>query len=305
MSWGWVKMSYNLSACVFIRDTFKGAFCLFEGMATLMPLVDEFIVMDLGSTDGTLEVLQEIMVANPKVVLMQNSFTNYETDANVFATLANELIYHCMYDNVLYYQSDEIWHENLANLMRQEFEQGNFDLKFWRVQLRENFQKIKWFPHFVHRVGQRNNFNFVGDGMNTDRYLEPKLCHLDYDSGMFPRWGDEYKDKASELPLHEMILDVSLVGAFLENIPERRRMHTPFWNEPITSMPADPAEGGLSIDDWMVRERENENWKLETTPFDIPSIMKYHLGKPRYTLRPELLQALKNDAPYKDENQWR
>ncbi len=297
-------MSYNLSACVFIRDTFKGAFCLFEGMATLLPLVDEFIVMDLGSTDGTLEMLQEIMIANPKVALVRNSFADYETDANVFATLANELIAMCQYDNVLYYQSDEIWHENLVNFMRQEFEQGNFDLKFWRVQLRENFQKIKWFPHFVHRVGQKDNFNFVGDGMNTDRYLEPKLCHSEYNSSWFPQWSTRFENHAERLPLNEMIMDVSLVGAFLENIPERRRMHTPFWHEPITSMPSD--ENGLSISEWMNRERENNNnWQKDTTPFDIPSIMHYHLGKPIYRLRPDLLEALKRGTPYEDDRQWR
>ncbi len=293
-------MSYNLSVCVFIRDTFKGAFCLFESMAALLPLADEFIVMDLGSTDGTLEILQEIEEANFTVKLVQGEF--YKTDANVFATLANDLVAMCGNNNVLYYQSDEIWHENLVHLMRQEFEQGNFDLKFWRVQLRENFQRIKWFPHFVHRVGHKNDFNFVGDGMNTDRYLEPKLCST-INGGMFPKWGDEYKDKASELPLNEMIMDVSLVGAFLENIPERRRMHTPFWNEPITSMPSD--EDGLSIDEWMARERGNNNWSKQKTPFNIPSIMHYHLGKPRYTLRPGLLQALKDNVEYEDGNQWR
>ncbi len=295
-------MSYNLSVCVFIRDTFKGAFCLFEGMAQLLPLCDEFIVMDLGSEDGTLQILQEIAIANSKVQLIAERVFP-ETDAGVFATLANELIERCKYDNVLYYQADEIWHENLVNLMRQEFEQGNFDLKFWRVQLRENFQKIKWFPHFVHRVGQKDSFNFVGDGMNTDRYLEPKLCHLDYDSGWFPKWGTMFKYSAENLPLNEMILDVSLVGAFLENIPERRRMHTPFWNEPITSMPSD--EDGLSIDDWMVRERRNDNWIRGETPFDIPAIMHYHLGEPRYTLRPDLLEALKKDMSYEDDRQWR
>ncbi len=293
-------MSYNLSVCVFIRDTFKGAFCLFEGMAMLLPLADEFIVMDLGSTDGTFEILEEIALRNSKVKLVQGEF--YKTDANVFATLANDLIAMCQYDNVLYYQSDEIWHENLVNLMRQEFEQGNFDLKFWRVQLRENFQKIKWFPYLVHRVGQKANFNFVDDGMNTDRSGEPKLCST-IDSGMFLKWGTEYKDKAPELPLNEMIMDVSLVGAFLENIPDRRRMHTPFWNEPIASMPSD--EDGLSIEEWMGRERTNDNWNKQETPFNIPSIMHYHLGKPRYTLRPGLLQALKDNVEYKDSNQWR
>lgn len=296
-------MSYNLSACVFIRNTFEGAFCIFESIATLLPLVDEFIVMDMGSTDGTLEILQEIAESNPKVCLDTNNFFVYPTDASVFAHLANDLISLCSNQNVLYYQADEIWHENLVNLMRQEFDQGNFDLKFWRVQLRENFQKIKWFPHFVHRVGQKDNFNFVGDGMNTDRYLEPKLCFSDYGDGWFPNWSTEYKDTASELPLDEMIMDVSLVGAFLENIPERRRMHTPFWNEPTTSMPAD--EDGLSIDEWMARERDNENWDIDETPFNIPSIMKWHLGEPKYKLRSKLLQALKDGVEFEEIEQWR
>lgn len=294
-------MNYNLSACVFIRNTFEGAFCIFESMATLLPLADEFIVMDLGSTDGTYETLLEIADVNPKVNVVQGEFS--KIDANVFATLANDLISLCSNQNVLYYQADEIWHENLVSLMRQEFDQGNFDLKFWRVQLRENFQKIKWFPHFVHRVGQKGNFNFVGDGMNTDRYFEPKLCYSAHDSGWFPKWSTVFEHNPELLPLKEMILDVSLVGAFLENIPERRRMHTPFWNEPITSMPAD--EDGLSIDEWMTRERGNLNWDKLTTPFNIPSIMEWHLGKKRYTLRPELLEALKDNVEFGEVERWR
>lgn len=286
-------MTYNLSACVFIRDTFKGAFALFEGIATLLPLVDEFIVMDLGSTDSTYETLREISIANPKVKLVNGSFP--EIDAGAFATLANDLIALCENDNVLYYQSDEIWHEYLLGMMKEEFEQGNFDLSFWRIQYRENFQKVKWFPHLVHRVGKKDNFNFVNDGMNSDRQFDAKICSS-YGGEYFPRWGSEYTEKPTELPTKEMILDVSLVGAFLENIPERRRMHTPFWNEPITSMPSD--EKGLSINEWMERERKNDNWLKKITPFKIPRIMEWHLGKTKYELRPELLQALKEDTNF-------
>ena len=105
-----MKMSYNLSGCVFIKDTFKGAFCLFESMYQLLPLCDEFIVMDLGSTDGTLEVLYEIAAVNSKVKVVHSNF--YEQDAAIFAKLANDLIAMCNYPHVLYYQADEIWHDN-------------------------------------------------------------------------------------------------------------------------------------------------------------------------------------------------
>ncbi len=168
---------------------------------------------------------------------------------------------------------------------------------------------------------------YVNDGMNSDRQFDAKVCSS-YGGGWFPRWGSEFADEPGSpevireitseflmdtsgevidkdpvwrlpqnmLPTDEMILDVSLVGAFLENIPERRRMHTPFWNEPITSMPSD--EKGMSISEWMEQERKNDNWLKGTSPFKIPRIMEWHLGRTKYELRPELLQSLKDDTNF-------
>jgi hypothetical protein len=280
-------MNYNLSGCVFIKDTFKGAFCLFESMYQLLPLCDEFVVMDLGSTDGTLEALRGIEASNPKVRLVHSDF--YEQDAAIFAKLANDLIAQCNYPNVLYYQADEIWHENLISLTKEKLEQGERNLCFWRVQLKYNFQHIKWFPHPVHRIASKDSFHFTNDGMNTASVFDAEMVS-DWGLGQFLNWSDEYKNKAVKLPLHEMILDVSLTGGFLENIPDRRRMHLPFWGEGDV-MPAD--EEGLSVDDWIRSQRNNPLWSLTQTPFNIPEIMKYHLGKKKYTLRPELLDALK------------
>lgn len=286
-------MSYNLSGCVFIKDTFKGAFCLFESMYQLLPLCDEFIVMDLGSTDGTLETLKEIENCNPKVQIIQYEFPFQ--DAAVFATLANQLVEMCNYPNVLYYQADEIWHENLINLTWQTLEQGKRDLSFWRVQLKYNFQRIKWFPHPVHRIGLKNNFDFKNDGMNTARVFDTEMVS-NWGLGQFTQWGDQYKDKAVELPTNEMILDVSLTGAFLDNIPDRRRMHLPFWHEGDV-MPAD--EGGMGIDDWYKYQKDNKEWGLSETKFNVPEIMKFHLGKRKYELRPQLLEVLKQETGWR------
>lgn len=281
-------MSYNLSGCVFIRNTFKGAFCLFESMYQLLPLCDEFIVMDLGSDDGTLQVLREIEAANPKIQVLEGRFHYY--DAAVFATLANDLIALCNFPSVLYYQSDEIWHENLIDLTRQALDEGKRDLSFWRYQLKYNFQVIKQYPQVVHRIGRKDKFNFVGDGMNTDRHFEPEMVS-NWDKGHFLQWGDRYKYTPVNLPTNEMILDVSLNGGFVDNVLDRRRMHLPFWHEGDV-MPEDNGEV-LSLDSWYKLHKDRSEWYLHSTKFNIPEIMKWHLGKTKYELRPQLLEALK------------
>jgi len=268
-------MSYNLSGCVFIKDCFKGAFCLFESMHQLLPLCDEFIVMDLGSEDGTLEVLKDIEAHNPKIKIVHSEF--YKLDAAIFAHLANDLVKMCSQPNVLYYQADEIWHENLISLTRQALEAGKRDLSFWRVQLKYNFQRIKWFPHPVHRIGRKENFVFDGDGMNTARTFDAEIVS-NWGMGQFVKWGDEYKKSPVGLPLNEMVLDVSLTGGFLHNIPDRRRMHLPFWNEPDV-MPAD--EGSMGVNEWYEIQKKNLLWELHQSPFNIPQIMQWQLGRKR------------------------
>lgn len=278
-------MTYPVSGCVFIRDTFKGAFCLFESMASLLPFVDEFVVMDLGSTDGTLEILREIVAVNTKVkLIVRDGFP--EEDAGVFATLANELIAFCRNQAVLYYQSDEIWHPDLLRLMEKEFQAERYDLSFWRIQYRENLQVPKWYPHLVHRVGTKGKFNFIGDGMSTDRTFDAKVCS-DYGGEWFPKWG-ELGAEGIKPYVDQMVVDISLVGAFLENIPERRRMHSPFWHE-------EPHIENQPASQWMERERRNPNWYKTTSPYNLPKILEWHLGKTSYQLRPELLQAIKDD----------
>jgi hypothetical protein len=183
--------------------------------------------------------------------------------------------------------------------MEQRFHLGDFDLSFWRIQFRDNFQSIKWFPHVVHRVGQKGNFNFVGDGMNTDRTWDASLCS-NYNAGWFGRWGSEFlkdgvsnpltrnPDTPDRMPVHEMITDISLVGAFRDNIVERRRMHAPFWHE-------EPHIENKPASQWLVEAKENPTWEKSTSPFELPNILKGLVGSTSYFLRPEILEGLKRN----------
>lgn len=306
-------MNYNLSACVFIRNATQG-FCLWESLASLLHLASEFVIMDCGSTDGTVGLLREVAEANPKIkVILRDSFPTI--DAGVFATLANELIDFCHSDNVLYYQADEIWHDDLLELTRQRLEAGQFDLSFWRIQYANNFQYVKWFPHVVHRVGQKGRFNFVGDGMNSDRYNEPPMVSQwdrKYAMGWddrdeagnvtehYPGWGERGHDGIRPF-VHEMITDISMIGGFRDNIPERRRLHAPFWHEEPW-IPYHDKETSkqhpMQASAWIEKAVNDPDWTRPESPYNLPKILRYHVGKTRYELRPELLRAIKDDTTW-------
>lgn len=281
-------MTYPISACVFIRNNSAG-FCLYESMASLLPLVSEFVVLDLGSDDGTFETLQDIAAHNKRIKLLKGRF-NYE-DASIFAGLANDLIEICQYPNVLYYQADEIWHEDLLRLTEKKFQAGQFDLSFWRIQYKQNFQYVKWFPHLVHRVGQKDRFNFVGDGMNTDRTWDAKICST-YGGEYFPKWG-EMGQEGIKPYVHEMITDISLIGAFRDAIPARRRLHAPFWHEEPTIPDREGRHKSESV--WVAEASVDPDWTKTESPYGLPTILRYHVGKTKYELRPELLEALRED----------
>lgn len=276
----------KVSGCCFVKDTFVGAFCMFESMASLLPFVDEYVVMDLGSTDGTLEYLRRIARANPRVKLKQGTWPRQ--DAGAFADLANELMAkHCENEVCWYHQADEVWHEKLLLRAERALADGADDLAFWRIQYRDNFQRVKWFPQIVHRIGRKGaRFHFVGDGMNTDRYLEPPICS-EYGGAYFTRWGEMGQEGVKPY-VTDMILDVSLVGGFRDNIVERRALHAPFWHE-------EPHVEGIPASKWQRRAEANPDWTWPESPYDLPEIMKFHVGRVRYQLRRELLEALERD----------
>ena len=275
----------KISGATIIRNNYAGAFCLYESMASIMPFVDDMVVLDLDSDDGTLQTLQQIADANPKVRVISTHYSCI--DARAFADAANDGIAAWKYDQGIFWQADEVWHEYLLTMLEEELDAGHYDLTFWRYQLRDNWQRMGWPPHIVHRVGMKDNFTFIGDGMNSDRYGEPPLVSHYDDKDMLLRWGEEFQADYTKVPTHEMVMDVSH-GGFFDNMFARRSLHAPMWHESVVV-------DGESYQQWYDREVNNPGWLAETTPFDIPGIMKWHVGRKQYEVREELLEALMAD----------
>jgi hypothetical protein len=285
----------KISMCVFIRDNNEGAFGLWESMATLMPLADEFYVLDLGSTDGTYEILQDLASKNKKIRLEQSEFPinpeNNCVDAGSFAIIPNEMIPKCKNELVWYFQADEIWHEDLVKTTAKRLEDlTDFrGFSFWRYQLTNNFQTIKWFPHLAHRIDYKKGFNFIGDGLSTNRTYDAEIVSTFNGA---TEWGRVYENKAHELPTHEMVMDISSTGGFIDNIADKRKKHAPMWRENNYEI---SINGQMkNLEQWHRTERRKAIWTKSDTPFNIPEIMRPLVGHTKYPVRQEILDKIAN-----------
>jgi len=282
----------KISVCVFVKDSIENPFCLWESMAILMPVAAEYIVMDLGSTDGTLETLKELAGKNPRIRLEHGSF--HTMDPSIFATLSNDLVGMAKNDLVLQHQADEIFHEDLVAMFCKEMEAvTNFSLSafpgrnFWRYQLKNNFQVMKWFPQAVNHLDLKERMRYVGDGMSTARPWDAPFVGDFKDNRP---WQQEFQHDPPDIPTNQMILDVSMIGGFLDNIPDRRRKHAPIWGEnpEVIYLDGHP----VNLQDWYDEQKVNPEWTMTASPFNLPAIMRPLVGKLRYKVRPEVLNMI-------------
>jgi len=84
-----------------------------------------------------------------------------------------------------------------------------------------------------------------------------------------------------------------------DNIIERRAKHAPFWHEQPTVPYFDPKsyrQQHVPASEWAERALSDPDWTKTQSPYNLPPIMRYHVGKTRYELRPELLEALRTNT---------
>ncbi len=289
----------KISVCCFIRDNDACGFGLWESMASLMPFADEYIILDCGSTDGTIETLRRLQVQNPRLKVHKSTFyyPDGSTDNKIFAARANDVIALAQNDLVLYHQADEIFHEDLLVAMKTELEnladsipEDWPGMNFWRYQLQENLQVVKWWPHSVNRLDLKSRLVHVGDGMNTDRPGDAPFVG-DYGAR---QWEEDFRADPASLPTHHMILDISATGMFIDNILDKRRAHAPHWHEnPDVLYGWMP--GGINIHEWLDMQGQNDKWILKHTAFNVPDIIRGLVGERKYFMRPEIFDRIAHD----------
>lgn len=101
----------KLSGFTFVRNAVRLDYPVVESIASILPIVDEFIVNVGPSDDGTLDLIRSI--GDPKVKIIQSQWNpNVVSGGYVCAQQTNIALFNCMGKWAFYLQPDEVVHED-------------------------------------------------------------------------------------------------------------------------------------------------------------------------------------------------
>ncbi len=246
----------KISGFTFAYNCIDGGLPIVEAIKAVQPYVDEVVVVDMQSTDRTREVLEwlEVRIVDGK----------WGSEAGETLKEAHSQHKKCKGDIIVHFEADEVFGDDLIGKVRANILSGITDIAVHRLQIEQNFQRVRWYPEVVHRVFP-NHSQTRKDGHTTDRHGLAYVmssesgflwdCTNIFRDNWFKRvetqaelWGEEPQYRVVPLHcLHEV------------NLPE--------------------GQAKLRLED--------NHWTWRTTPLNIPEILKPLLGVTKYEPRIE------------------
>lgn len=100
-----------LSGYICIRNAIENDYCIIEAALSLLPVVDELILCDGESTDGTIGLLEDFVKANPKAKIVTYPWPNPHQDEYFWVRWLNFARVHCKGDMSITLDADEVLDE--------------------------------------------------------------------------------------------------------------------------------------------------------------------------------------------------
>lgn len=109
----------SISGIASVCDILSGGYPFIEAVLSIMPLVDEFLIADGGSTDGTYECLERLQDIFPKVKLYKIPW--FKSDYwEALDNGLNHLIREARGDWLFESAGDNLWHEKLLEEIKEK-----------------------------------------------------------------------------------------------------------------------------------------------------------------------------------------
>ena len=238
----------------FAHNAIQSGYPIIEAIEAVKPFVDDIFVVDMQSTDDTREVLKRLDV----------SIIEGVWDCNAGETLAAAHALHtqCTGDVIIHFEADEVYDGKLLHEIDYQIGKGHCDLVVWRLQLEQNFQRIRWHPELVHRVFEKGYYK--KQGHTTDRH---QLVGAD----------NKYPIKSISQE-YGYLWDIT--NCFRDNWVDRinkqaelRQSEPQYLGAPLHIMDDCLMDGFQAV-----KFLDEPQWTWKHTPFNIPEILKPLLG---------------------------
>ena len=249
----------NVSGFTFVHNAIENGYPLTEAIWSVIDTVDEMVVVDMESTDGTVTLLERLGVR-----VLHGEWIPGAGGACL--AKAHEMHVECKEPVILHFEADEVFGSSLSRTVAKMIAAGHTSLAVYRLQLEQNFQRCRWYPSEVHRVFPRGTVQKQGHTTKQHwEYLDPPVF-VPPEAGYL--WDFPSMCRGDWIP--RMKVQAELWGH------EPKFKLVPYhFNEPVTELTEKEAEEYIRDPIWQ--------WKM--TPFRIPRLMEGYLGKERCHVR--------------------
>ncbi len=112
------QRTVRLSGCMIIKNGVKLGYPFVEAITAVIDHVDEMVVVDGDSQDGTWDTLTAMAAACPKLRIERQAWPTTAIGGQVLAEATNHALTRCRGSHILYVQADEIFPDELVVRIR-------------------------------------------------------------------------------------------------------------------------------------------------------------------------------------------
>lgn len=244
----------KISGFSFVHNAIAGGYPIKEAIAAVRPYVDEVVVVDMQSDDGTVTILDRLGAR-----VINHSWVTKDLPGRSVLVSAFEQHVECAGEAIVMFEADEVYGDELikraVNLIRHGV---IYDLAVYRLQLEQNFQRCRWYPTPVHRI--------------------------------FPKGGGSYLQHPTNCPEGITVIEPDYgylwdcANCFRDNWFGRKRQQSELWGIPRSLMVPEhfTHEVDLMSSEVEAAKFNEPQWTWHRTPFDIPDVLRPLVGKTRY-----------------------
>jgi len=239
----------KISGFSFVHNAIDSGYPIIEAIEAVRPFVDDIYVVDMQSIDTSRQVLEGL-----NVNIIEGEWGNR---AGEILAAAHAQHIECDGDVIIHFEADEVFSSSLlGEICYQITEDNRGNFAVWRLQVEQNFQRVRWHPELVHRVFRKNSVK--KQGHTTDIHQKKKIAYIPQEYGYLWDCTNCFRDNWL---------------ARINKQAELRRSEPQYLRVPLHAID-EVIMNGVQATEFLLEPQ----WKFKNTPLNIPDILKPLLG---------------------------